>query len=200
VSDDAFTTIKKLLVPYAKHFTVFSDTDDTYDLEEELPHSRTMFGYVHRSRGGARLIFYPLNAFPELRAGLPQVLASKLKSKYVLPFSTITAGQRAALAKLFQVAWARIAAQRELNPKRAYYRKLDLDETQAAIEKLVAGGAREGVTVERRTNDLAITLPSRLKVPAVLAAKQKKPGTLRLKTITPAEYDALAKLVRASGR
>jgi hypothetical protein len=196
VPDDAFTTIKKLLVPYAKHFTVFDDTADTYDLWEQLPTSRTMFAFARRSRDGARLSFYPLNVFPELRAGLPQVLASKLKSKYTLPFSTVTAGERAAIAKLLQTGWERIAAQRRLNPKRAFYRKLDLDETYAAIEKLVGNG----VTVERRAKDIAISLPSQLKVPAVLAAKQTKPGALRLKTITPAEYDALAKLVSPRGR
>jgi hypothetical protein len=194
VSDDAFTTIKKLLIPYAKHFTVYADTDHSYDLEEDLPTSRTLFGNVYRTRAGTRLAFYPLHVFPELRAGLPQLLASKLKSKYVLPFATVTAGERTALDNLFRIAWDRIVAQRRLNPKRAYCRKPDLDETQAAIERLVGSG----VTVERRANHLAITLPASAKVPAVLAAKQGKPGVLKLKTIAPVEYDALAKLVRAA--
>jgi hypothetical protein len=197
VSDDAFTTIKKLLVPYATHFTLSDDTDEAYVLNEELPHSRTMFGYLSRSRGGARLVFYPLQVFPELREALPPVLAPILKSKCILSFKTISAAARAALAKTFAAGFKRVAAQRKLNPTRGYYRKLDVDETRAAIMALVGEPARPGVTVTRRKTDIAVTLPPRTKVPALLAAKQARPGTLKLKTITPAEHDALAKLLRA---
>src|ERR1043165_6281671 len=35
--DALFAELKALIEPYAKHFTVFEDTADTYDLEEELP-------------------------------------------------------------------------------------------------------------------------------------------------------------------
>jgi hypothetical protein len=193
VSNEAFRAIRRLLVPYAKHFAVWQDDAGTYDLEEDLPHARTMFGYAHASRDGARLVFYPLNVFEELRAALPPVLASKLRSKYVLSFATVTAADRAALAKLFAAAWALIAAQRELVPGRAYYRKPDVDETMALLAKL----ASDGVTITRRKHDIAIVLPLRTKVPAVLAARQLRPGTLRLKTVTPAEYHALAKLLGA---
>ena len=197
VTDDAFITIKKLLVPYAKHFTVSTDSDDTYVLDEDLPHSRTMFGYLHRSRGGARLVFYPLQVFAELRDSLPPVLARKLKSKCILPFPTVTAADRAALTKLFRAGDQRVAAQRKLNPNRGYYRKLDVDDTLAAIMRIAADPPPAGVTITRRKSDIAVTLPPRAKVPAVLAAKQTKPGTLKLKSITPAEHEALAKLLRA---
>ena len=193
VSDDAFTTIKKLLAPYAKHFTLAEDTNEQYVLNEELQYSRTMFGCLSRSRGGARLVFYPLQVFPELREALPPVLARILKSKCILSFKTVSAAERAALSKTFAAGFKRVTAQRKLDPNRGYYRKLNVDDTHAVITKLV--GTRAGVTITRRKSDIAITLPPRAKVPAVLAAKQTKPGTLRLRTITPAEHDALAKLI-----
>jgi hypothetical protein len=197
VTDDAFTTIKKLLTPYAKHFTVSDDSDQRYVLDEDLPHSRTMFGFLHRSRGGARLVFYPLHVFPELRAALPPVLARILKSKCIFSFKTVSAAERAALARTFAAGYQRVAAQRRLNPNRGYYHKLNVDETLAAITTLVGDQPVNGVTVTRRKQDIAIVLPPRAKLPAALAAKQTKPGTLRLKTLTPAEHDALAKVLRS---
>ncbi|HTL33628.1 MAG TPA: hypothetical protein VL326_10905 [Kofleriaceae bacterium] len=41
--DALFAEMKALIEPYAKHFTVFADTADAYDLEEELPGYRTQF-------------------------------------------------------------------------------------------------------------------------------------------------------------
>jgi hypothetical protein len=141
-------------------------------------------------------VFYPLQVFPELRDALPAVLARILKSKCILSFKSVSGAERAALAKTFAAGFKRVAAQRKLNPTRGYYRKLDVDDTLAAITTLVGDPPPAGVTITRRKSDIAITLPPRAKVPAVLAVKQARPGTLKLRTITPAEHDALAKLLR----
>jgi hypothetical protein len=191
VANEAFTAIKSLLVPYAKHFKVWQDTSDVYDLQEDFTHSRTLFGYVYTSRAGARLGFYPLNVFPELHAGLPASIASKIKSKWVLDFKTVTAAEKKALAKLFAAGWDCIVAKRKLlGPDRGFYRKIRADETFAIVTKLLGDRA----TIVRNKSDVTIALPVGTKVPALLAAKQLKSGALKLKTITPAEYDALAAL------
>ena len=195
MSNPAFTTIKTLLVPYAKHFTVADDTDERYVLNEEYTYSRTMFGYAHVSRGGVRLIFYPLNVFPELHAGLPASLTSKIKSKYVLSFKTVTAADRNALAKLFAAGWAAIQAKRVLlGPDRGFYRKINRDETLAIVQRIFANHP-DAATITPSKSHVTVALAGAPKLPAVLAAKQTKPGVLKLKTLTPAEYDALVALI-----
>ena len=192
MTTEAFTAIKALLVPYAKHFKVWQDTSDVYDLQEDFTHSRTLFGYVYITRGGARLGFYPLTVFPELHVGLPASLASKIKSKWVLDFKTVTAAEKKALAKLFATGWDCIVAKRKLlGPDRGFYRKIRVDETFAIVTKLLGDRA----TIVRNKSDVTITLPVGTKVPALLAGKQMKSGSLKLKTITPDEHDALAALI-----
>lgn len=187
MSNDAFAAIKQLLVPYARHFSIHADDQTSYVLNEELPHSRTMFAYLSVSRSGARLAFYPLHVFPELRDGLPKVLASQLKQKCIFRFSTVSAAEIVAVRNMLRVGFDRIEAQRVLNPGRAYYRKPNLDETFEILTKLV------GASAIRRPKDVLVALPSKAKVPALFDKKKKSAG-LVFKTITPAEHAALAKL------
>lgn len=188
----AFNTIRAQLVGYAKNYNVSANTDDMFSLDEELPHSRTQFAFVHPSRSGARLGFYPLHVFPELAAGLPTSLATKLKSKSVMTFATVNADDQRTLSDMFASGHRRIMAQRALAPDRAYCRKIDLAATTTIITKLPRAA---GVVVTARKADVAVTLAPTMKVPPVLAARQKKPGTLTFKTITPAEHEALATLI-----
>jgi hypothetical protein len=187
----AFLTVRKLLAPYAKHFAVHADDADRYDLEEDLPHSRTMFAYASTSRGGGvRLVFFPLQVFPELRDQLPSVLATRLRSKCVLPLPAITSTERAALRTLFRAGYARVAAQRAMNPARGYYRKPGLDETFAILQRSVGKKA----TLTRRPKGVLLALPAKAKVPVSLAAR-RRPAGLVFKTITPAEHVAVRALL-----
>ena len=192
MSDPTFAAIRLLLAPYAKHFTVWEDSDDIYDLEEETPGARTLFGSVYRTRRGVQLLLYPLNVFPELHEKLPRTLASKLTQKYVLRFSTLAAAERAALAKLVTAAWQRVAAQRVLNPGRSYHRRLDLQQTFDAVQRLLAKSSRATATLHK--HHVTIQLATGVRTPRALVAKQTRPGALRLTTITPAEHDALGRL------
>src|SRR5258705_7615036 len=131
-----------------------------------MQYSRTLFGYVHPSRGHARLGFYPLNVFPELHVGLPASIASKIKSKWVLTFPTVTAADKKALAKLFAAAWQSIVAKRRvIGDDRGFYRKIRADETFAAVIRLLANNS-ELATVTRHKNHVTVAFAPGVKLPA----------------------------------
>ncbi|HEY5924659.1 MAG TPA: hypothetical protein VIV11_23430 [Kofleriaceae bacterium] len=196
MSTAAFAAIKPLLVPYAQHFKVSEDTGERYVLDEDFKYSRTMFGYLNTSRGGARLVFYPLHVFPELHVGLPASLANQITGKCVLSFKTVTAAEKKALAKLFAAGWQLILAKRKLlGPDRGYYRKIDADATFVLVSTLLANHT-DVATATKHAKHVTISVAPGIKVPAALTTLQKKkPGVLHLKTITPAQYDALETLV-----
>lgn len=199
MSDPTFAAIKALLVPYAPRLTVWDETETTYDLQEDLPHARTLFAFLNAARGGVRLYFYPLNVFPELRAELPAVLADRLVAKYQLRFPDgPTPDARDALVALFAAAWERIEVHRRIAPGHAYGRAPDLDTTFAALTALIGAPPPDGVSVRRRTNDVTVTVPAAHALPEALAAKATKPGVIRLKSVTPAQYMALATIVEAA--
>jgi hypothetical protein len=118
---DLFETLKRLLVPYAKHFRVMYDDADHFELVEELPHYRTLFASVNRGRGGIGLCIYALKYFPEL-AFPPSLAAKQLKSyPTVIRLTAITAAQTRSLATVLAKAWKRIAAGRKTDPTKPYF-------------------------------------------------------------------------------
>lgn len=119
---DLFATLRSLLVPYATHFEVTSDTADSYELWEDMPTARTLFASVQRGKKGVDLTPWALKYFKDIT--LPTSLVAKKMTSYpnTLRFESITAPQKAALAKALAAAWKQIAARRKLAPTSAYYR------------------------------------------------------------------------------
>ncbi|HUS33071.1 MAG TPA: hypothetical protein VMZ53_31435 [Kofleriaceae bacterium] len=191
-SDPLFAALKALVKPYAKHFKVFEDTDQHYDLEEDLRYSRTMFAVLYKRPREVRFYFYPLNVWPDLRELLPASLQSQITGKWIIKVAVLGPAEKKALAKMLAEAWRRIAAIRALAKQHPFYRKFDLEDTHALITKI----ARKA-TVELRKKDVQVTLPNTPTViPAVLGPRVFKPGIFRFKSITPDEHAALAALTR----
>jgi hypothetical protein len=121
-SEAMFLELKKLLVPYAKHFQVTTDAADAYGLDEELPHHRTQFAHVTTTRRGVKLFCYPVLVFKELRVPpllVPKQLAS---ARSVFAFEQLTPGQRSAVKALLSNAWTLIEARRAESPDRPYHK------------------------------------------------------------------------------
>jgi hypothetical protein len=191
-SDPLFADLKKLLAPYAKHFTVEEDTDETYDLEEDLQYYQTMFAVLYKRPREVRFYFYPLDVWPDLRELLPASLQSQIKGKWMIKVAVLGATEKKAIAAMLAESWRRIAAIRALDKTHPFYKKFDLEDTHALITKIA-----KHATVELRKKDIQVTLAKPpAAIPAVLGPRVFKPGIFRFKTITPDEHAALAKLVR----
>lgn len=186
----AFATIRDLLAPYEKHFTrLYANDPNVYDLQDDRDHARTTFAELVPWKGGARFIFYPLKVFPELVATLPATLQPAFKQKYVLDFVDVTAAQKAALRKLVEAAWSRVAAHRAIAPAYVYSEKLSVEDSLAIATRLF--GKAKDVSVAQTKAGIAITLPPKAKIPAAFAKTATK-QTIKLKTLTPADHAALA--------
>jgi hypothetical protein len=116
-----FTALKAVLVPYAKRFTVTSNTPTAYTLDEEGSGYRTLFGSVFTRTRDVSFAFYPLQVFRDLV--LPTSLAAKTTKtyRYSLKFTGLTKTELRALTRVVEAGWKLVADRRAADPARSYH-------------------------------------------------------------------------------
>lgn len=192
VSNPTFEAIRDLFKPYEKHFSREHESEGPNydDLQDDRPHARSTFVDLYPWKGGARLSLSVLENFPELVGELPASLAPLLKNKSLFDFASITAAQKKALAALIAALWERVQAAREMSPDDVYDVKLDREETELVLRRLV--GKRKDVELRETKAACFVDLPAKTKLPPLLERRAKKgKTTLAFAKLTAGEYHAL---------
>jgi hypothetical protein len=106
--DSVFASLRKLLVPYAKHMVVKHDGPGIYYLESApVPKYGTevFFGAAQADKKQVAFHFMPIYVFPELREDLSPALRKRLRGTSKFVFTEVDAALLKELAALTKAGY-----------------------------------------------------------------------------------------------